>query len=253
MSDPRYRCSFETVAEQYERARPEYAEESVDWLVERLGLRPGSRVLDLGAGTGKLTRQLVRRGLEVVAVEPGDEMRGVLQRVLPEVDALAGTSEAIPLPDASVDAVTAGQAFHWFEREPALSEMARVLRPGGGIALLWNAWDEEDPLLGAIDELLAPHRPSLVNEASLDTWRKDPFGSLQELVARQIRLVTGEQLVEWATSTSGMVNAPRAEQDRIAAAIRQLAGAGECLVSIRTDALVAQLTRGSSGMRETSS
>ena len=253
MSDPRYRCSFETVAEQYERARPEYAEESVDWLVERLGLRPGSRVLDLGAGTGKLTRQLVRRGLDVVAVEPGDEMRGVLQRVLPDVEALAGTAESIPLPDASVDAVTAGQAFHWFERKPALSEMARVLRLGGGIGLLWNAWDKDDPLLRAIDELLAPHRPRLVNEESLlDTWHVDAFGPLEELVTRQTRTMTGEQLVDWAASTSGMVNAPREEQDRIAAAIRRLAS-GECVVSIRTDALVAQLTRGSSGMRETSS
>jgi hypothetical protein len=129
-----------------------------------------------------------------------------------------------------------------------------VLRPGGGIALLWNAWDKDDPLLGAIDELLAPHRPRLVNEESLlATWHADAFGPLQELVTRQTRTMTGEQLAEWAASTSGMVNAPREEQERIAAAIRRLAGQGHCLVSIRTDSLVAQLTRGSSGMRATSS
>lgn len=254
MSDPRYRCSFETVAEQYERARPEYADEAVDWLVERLGLEPGARVLDLGAGTGKLTRQLVRRGLDVVAVEPGDEMRGVLQRVLPDVEALAGTAEAIPASDASVDAVTAGQAFHWFEREPALAEIARVLRPGGGLSFLWNAWDPEDPLLGAIEELLRPHRPPAVHEDSLvDTWTTGVFGPPQVLVARQKRAVTADQLVEWAGSTSGVINASREEQERIEAEIRRLAGSGERVVSIRTDALVAQLSDGSSGIRATSS
>jgi ubiquinone/menaquinone biosynthesis C-methylase UbiE len=254
VSDPRYRCSFETVAEQYERARPEYADEAVDWLVERLGLRPGDRVLDLGAGTGKLTRQLVRRGLAVVAVEPGDEMRGVLQRVVPEAEALAGTAEAIPLPDASVCAVTAGQAFHWFEREPALAEIARVLHPGGGFSFLWNAWDPEDPLLGPIETLLRVHRPPLVHEESLvDTWKPGVFGPLQAHVARQARRVTAEQLVEWAGSTSGVINAPREEQARIEAEIRRFAGPGERVVSIRTDALVAQLSDGSSGIRATSS
>lgn len=242
MSDPRYRCSFETVAEQYERARPEYADEAVDWLVTRLGLQHGSRVLDLGAGTGKLTRQLLRRGLEVVAVEPGDEMRGVLQRVVPGAEALAGTAEAIPLPDASVDAVTAAQAFHWFEREPALAEIARVLRSGGGFSFLWNAWDPQDPLLGAIEKLLRAHRPPLAHEDSIvDAWTTGVFGPLQEHVARQERAVTADQLVEWAGSTSGVINAPRQEQERIEAEIRRLAGPGERLVSIRTDALLAQL------------
>lgn len=154
MSDPRYARSFDSVAEVYERSRPEYADAGVDWLVERLGLAAGSRVLDLAAGTGKLTRQLVRRGLDVVAVEPGDEMRKVLERVLPEVETLAGTAEAIPLPDVSVDVVTVGRAFRWFDPEAALAEMERVLRPGGAIALLWNWWDEEDPLLSRVDALL---------------------------------------------------------------------------------------------------
>lgn len=254
MSDPRYARSFDFVADRYEQARPEYAEAAVDWLVERLALGPGDRVLDLGAGTGKLTRQLVRRGLEAVAVEPGDEMRAVLRRVVPGVEALAGTAEEIPVPDASVAAVTCGQAFHWFEREAALDEMARVLRPGGGIALLWNAWDAGDPLLGAIDELLRPHRPPHVGEDSLvDTWESGVFGPLRELRTRQTRRMTGEQLVGWAASTSGFVNASREEQERIAAEIRRLAGPGESSVSIRTDALAAQLTRGSSGMRATSS
>jgi len=258
VSDPTFRCSFDIVAEQYERARPEYADEAVDWLVARLGLGPGSRVLDLAAGTGKLTRQLVRRGLDVVAVEPGDEMRAVLERVLPEVAALAGTAEAIPLPNASVDAVTAGQAFHWFEREPALAEMARVVRPGGGLALLWNAWDPADPVLGPINALLDAHRPPVVTEGSLvDTWRTGAFGPLEELRARQSRRMSADHLVEWAMSTSGMINASPAEREAIVAEIRRVAGPGECEVAIRTDGLVArrtnQLSDGSSGMRATSS
>jgi ubiquinone/menaquinone biosynthesis C-methylase UbiE len=170
------------------------------------------------------------------------------------VEALAGTAEEIPLPDASVDAVTAGQAFHWFERKPALAEIARVLRPGGGLSLLWNAWDKRDPLLGAIEALLRPHRPALVHEDSLvDTWQTGVFGPLQALVTRQKRAVTAEQLVEWAGSTSGVINASREEQKRLKAEIRRLAGPGERIVSIRTDALAAQLSDGSSGMRATSS
>ena len=253
MSDPRYARSFESVAEQYERARPEYAEAAVDWIVERLRLDPGSRVLDLGAGTGKLTRQLVRRRFDVVAVEPGDEMRGVLARAVPEAEALGGTAEEIPLPDGSVDAVTAAQAFHWFEADRALAEIARVLR-GGGVALLWNVWDEDDPLLAAIDALLEPHRPPSAQEASpAERWRTELFGPLQEVVARQRREFTGELLVEWAGSTSGMINAPREEQARIEAEIRRLAGAGVRQVSIKTQAFVAQLSDGSSGIRATSS
>jgi ubiquinone/menaquinone biosynthesis C-methylase UbiE len=253
VSDPRYARSFESVAEQYERARPEYADAAVDWVAERLGLVPGSRVLDLGAGTGKLTRQLVRRGLDVVAVEPGDEMRGVLQRVVPGAEALAGTAEAIPLPDGSVDAVSAGQAFHWFDLEAALPEMARVLR-GGGLALLWNMWDENDALLSAVDELLAPHRPPAARESTIEeSLRGSVFRRAEEFDARQVRPMTGEQLVEWAGSTSGMINAPRAEQERIAAEIRRLAGPEERSVSIRTRAYAAQLSDGSSGIRATSS
>jgi SAM-dependent methyltransferase len=132
--------SFAGVADAYERARPGYPEDAVRWLV---GAEP-SDVVDLGAGTGKLTRTLVAQGHRVTAVEPLPEMSAFLREALPEVTVLEGRAEAIPLADASADVVTAAQAFHWFDHEPALREIARVLRPGGRLALVWNTRDEAD-------------------------------------------------------------------------------------------------------------
>lgn len=157
MIDP-VAAGFAAAADAYERARPDYPAVALDWLAERLGLRSGRTVLDLGAGTGKLTRQLEATGAEVVAVEPLDEMRGWLEAASPGVRALAGTAEEIPLADASVDAVTIAQAFHWFDASRALPEMHRVLRPGGAVALVWNSRDLGDQLQAAIDELVRPLR-----------------------------------------------------------------------------------------------
>ena len=155
---PTAQAGFTAAAEVYERARPGYPDEAVAWVAERLGIGPGRDVLDLAAGTGKLTRQLVPLGARIVAVEPIDAMRAELERAVPAVEALAGTAEAIPLADASVDAVTCAQAFHWFRPDEAAREIRRVLRPGGGLALLWNVRDLDDPKQVACDELLAPHR-----------------------------------------------------------------------------------------------
>lgn len=250
MPDDRYRFSFETVAEQYERARPFYADEAVAWAAELLGIGPGVPVLDLAAGTGKLTRQLVALGASVVAVEPGDEMRGVLERVVPQARALAGVAEEIPLDDGSVHAVTVGQAFHWFDPERAFAEIRRVVRPGGGFAFLWNTWDEDDPLLGPVDRLLDGVRPEPAREAS---WHDAVPVQLEQRRFAQRRPMTVEAIVEWAGSTSGFVNAPRAEQERIVREIHRLGDGYGGEVSIATEVFVGQLTRGSSGMRETSS
>jgi ubiquinone/menaquinone biosynthesis C-methylase UbiE len=250
VSDDRYRFSFETVAEQYERARPLYADEAVAWAADLLGIGPGVPVLDLAAGTGKLTRQLVALGADVIAVEPGDEMRGVLERVVPQARALAGAAEEIPLADEAVRAVTAGQAFHWFDPEPAFAEIRRVVRPGGGFALLWNSWDEDDPLLGAIDRLLDEIRPEPARRAS---WQDASPVPLEHRWFAQRRAMTVEAIVEWAGSTSGFVNAPPAEQERIVREIHGLADGYGGEVSVATEVFVGQLTRGSSGMRETSS
>jgi SAM-dependent methyltransferase len=139
---PTAAAGFDAGAGDYERARPGYPHEAGEVLARELGLGPGSRVCDLAAGTGKFTRVLVGRGLDVVAVEPVAGMRAQLAEVLPEVRVLDGTAEAIPIHDAAFDALTVAQAFHWFQADLALAEIRRVLRPGGGVALLWNRRDE---------------------------------------------------------------------------------------------------------------
>ena len=250
MSDDRYRCSFETVAEQYERAWPPYADEAVAWVAEELGIGPGVPVLDLAAGTGKLTRQLVAFGADVVAVEPGNEMRRVLERVVPRARVVAGVAEEIPLADDSVHAVTVGQAFHWFDPGPAFAEIRRVVRSGGGFAFLWNMWDRDDPLLGPVDRLLDEIRPASVQGAS---WQDACPVPLEHRRFAQLRRMPVEAIVEWAGSTSGFVNAPRTEQGRIVREIHRLADGYRGEVSIATEIFVGQLTRGSSGIRATSS
>ncbi|MGN6378165.1 MAG: class I SAM-dependent methyltransferase, partial [Gaiellales bacterium] len=133
---------FGEVAAAYQRARPAYPPAAVEWLLEPA---PGRQVLDLAAGTGKLTGVLLEAGLEVTAVEPLPGMLAELRTAHPQATALAGHAERIPLADATCDAVLVGQAFHWFAVPQAIDEMARVLRPGGVAGLLWNLRDDSVP------------------------------------------------------------------------------------------------------------
>ena len=137
---------FDAAAEAYERGRPGWPEPALDAIARRLGLSPAASVLDLAAGTGKLTRLLVPRFASVVAVEPLDGMRAVLERAARGARALPGTAEAIPLEDGAVDAVLVAEAFHWFDFARAAAEIERVLRPGGGVAVLYNRhhWEREE-------------------------------------------------------------------------------------------------------------
>ena len=151
--DPKVRgpyTAFADVAAAYERGRPGYPDEAVSWLV---GDQPHD-VADVGAGTGKLTRSLVALGHRVVAVEPLDEMRVELVTAVPGAHVLAGSAEAIPLPDESADVVTSAQAFHWFDHARALPEIARVLRPGGRLGLIWNSRDDRDPWMARLSAII---------------------------------------------------------------------------------------------------
>ena len=216
---------FSSAADVYERGRPGYAAEAVAWVCERLGIGPGRTVLDLAAGTGKLTRDLVPGGAAVIAVEPLDEMREHLERIAPEVEALKGTAEAIPLADASVDAVVCAQAFHWFDPDRALPEVHRVLRPGGGLALLYNSRDLGDRIQKTLDDMLEPYRGAAERhwtKAHDDVVGKSRlFGEVESTTWRSEQPLSLDGLLEMAASRSyvaSLEDGPRAELlDRIRA------------------------------------
>jgi len=150
--------AFSGAAAAYEQARPGYPPDIFSWLAAHAGVRPGARVLDLAAGTGKLTRGLVALGAAVVAVEPVAGMRQVLASSVGGAPVVAGVAQAIPLGPGTVDACTVAQAFHWFATDGAVAEVHRVLRPGSVLAVVWNRRDLSDPLQAALQRLLAPLR-----------------------------------------------------------------------------------------------
>jgi SAM-dependent methyltransferase len=175
---------FEQAAGDYEQGRPGYPALAIDALVTALRLTRRRRIADVGAGTGKLTRELLSRGAEVVAVEPSAAMRAELERALPDVEVLEGTAEALPLPAAAVDACVAAQAFHWFDARRALPELHRVTRPGGGFGIVFNRRDLTTPVQAALDELLAPDRgdtPSWAHDDWLDALADSPWFAPLEL------------------------------------------------------------------------
>jgi len=197
--------AFGDAAGDYEHARPSYPPEAVAILQRELGIGPGARVCDVGAGTGKLTRLLLATGADVVAVEPVAGMREQLTAVVPGVEAHDGTAEALPFPDGSFDAVTVAQAFHWFRFDEALAEIRRVLRPGGGLAILFNQRDERVEWVREWNEAIAWHsrRMSYYEHtdwaAVLDAQGYRAFGRAdvewsqamtRELVAARIRSVS---------------------------------------------------------------
>ncbi|MQA74395.1 MAG: methyltransferase domain-containing protein [Solirubrobacterales bacterium] len=169
-------AGFQRSADAYDRARPEYPPEAIAWLWAALALTDGAGVIDVGAGTGKLTRPLSERGAEVVAVEPVEAMRRRIAGAAPKARVLAGTAERLPVGDATSDVVVAGQAFHWFANEDALSEFYRALRPGGRLGLVWNRRRLDQPLQAAISDLLEPVRGDAPRHAS-NAWRAALEGS----------------------------------------------------------------------------
>ena len=145
---------FAAGADAYERGRPRYSPEAIAHIVRELRIGPGKTVLDLAAGTGKLTRELVASGANLIAVEPIPEMRAKLAAAVPQAEVRDGTAEAIPVDNHSIDAVVVGQAFHWFDGIRALSELRRVLRPDGGLALIWQSRDASVSWVAKLNEII---------------------------------------------------------------------------------------------------
>jgi SAM-dependent methyltransferase len=207
------------VAASYAEHRPDYAEAAVRWALAPAGPQP--RVLDLGAGTGKLTAMLVSLGADVTAVEPDPAMLAEFRRALPDVRSLSGRAEAIPLPDASVDAVLAGQAMHWFDMSLAAPEIARVLVPGGVLAGLWNADDDREEWVAdfaAVSGGTARVTLSSWRAASWDTPVTQPdalaaFGPLERAEFPHGQRRTAESLVATIATHSRVLVMPDAERE----------------------------------------
>jgi SAM-dependent methyltransferase len=205
-------ASFGSIAAQYAEYRPSYPDEGVEWLV---GTSPG-RVLELGAGTGKLTENLVRLGHDVVATDPSDGMLAELRRRIPQAHTMVGTAEAIPLPNGSVDIVAAAQAFHWFDLARALPEIARVLRPGGVLALVWNVGDLKVPWVRKVFDLIG---------LGGDDVGKDPvegselFAPSKQRIVRHWQELDRDGLLGFCRSNSMMALRPEAEQQALLAEV----------------------------------
>ena len=212
--------SFGNVAETYHRVRPPYSAALLDRAQETLALGASARVLDLAAGTGRLTQELRRRFADVVAVEPDERMRAV------HGSALAGSAEEIPLDDQSVDAVFVGEAFHWFEAEAAIVELARVLPPRGGLAIFWTDWWETEPPLPepALELLREPYQRFAVhrNPPWDDRFDDSPFEPLQYERLTEAIVVEPDELLELYSTTSSLAAISREEREAIFAAVRRL-------------------------------
>ena len=229
--------SLDRWPEDYERGRPGWPPEVVDLT----GVPPTATVLDLGAGTGKLTRLLVPAFGRVVAVEPAEAMRRMLETLCPEAEALPGTGQEIPLADASVDAVFAAQAFHWFDDERAVAQIARVLRPRGALVLMWNLpagpWE---PSTAAVEELLTGRgpKPGEVSYDPLDLggpryasdeWAlaKSSFEPLQEMRLPNPQTLDRDGLVAFFASMGWLADLPDDERLPLLDEVRSLLAVAE--------------------------
>lgn len=240
--------------EDYERGRPGWPAE----VLEIPPLTPEASVLDLGAGTGKLTRSLISRFGRVVAVEPDEAMHRLLRIHCPEADIVNGTADEIPLSDTSVDAVFVAQAFHWFNNKIALGQIARVLRPRGALVLMWNVpAGPTEPSIVAGEELLDARGLKVGKEArDMDPWRlrllsddwhhtfeRSPFEELHEVRLPDLQAVDREGLVAFFASMGWIANLPRAERSDLVDEMRSLLPSAEYRVPWETIVYWTRLTR----------
>ena len=236
--------AFGNSAREYELGRPRWPEELIDRVAGELELGSDATVLDLGAGTGKLTRDLVPRFGRVIAVEPDDAMRAVLEEGVPEAESLAGSAEAIPLPDASVDAVFTAEAFHWYASDESVGEIVRVLRPRGGLVILWNLdFGDPDPPMGeevdrVIDVAFAKGGAPGIGKVLSGFWRepiaKGPFEPLQESEVERTVTRTRDQWLANMLSVSSIAALSDADREDFAARLHELVPDVRYRWSIRT-------------------
>lgn len=214
--------SFGSEARAYESGRPDYPVEAVAWMLEPAragGRRP--RVADVGAGTGKLTRVVAALGAEAIAVDPDAAMLSVLHTAVPGIPTFIGTAEQLPLPDASVDAVVLGQAWHWVDVDAASAEAARVLRPGGVLGLIWNLRDETVPWVSRMTEIMHGSNAEVML-AEGGPRVAEPFAAPEASQWRWSRPITRAGLLDMAHSRSYIITATPPERDRIDAGLSSL-------------------------------
>jgi SAM-dependent methyltransferase len=216
---------FDTSGERYERGRPDYPDSAIDLLLRELG-RP-ARVLDVGAGTGKLTRPLLARGVQVVAVEPAAAMRATLEATAAGAEIHDARADDLPLADGSVGGIVAGQAFHWFATAPTLAEFARVLEPEGRLGLIWNRSDRTQSLHREIGALTAPYRLDTPDHSRRDwdaVFTADaPFALAAEHELENVQRLDADGLADRVLSISFIAALPDQERGRVEARVRELA------------------------------
>lgn len=215
---------FEQEAEAYERARPSYPAEAVVHLIAALGTRPGSLVVDVGAGTGKLTRLLAPFGARLVAVDPVDAMRRQFAAAQPAIPVIGGTAEHLPLRSRIADAIVIAQAFHWLDHARALAEIHRVLRPGGGLAVLWNTRDPSTDWTRAFAEIIDPYQQRAPSErdAAARLEASELFDGPQHRPFSYVHRLTPDDVVTRVISASYVATLPDAERADVLNRVRRL-------------------------------
>jgi SAM-dependent methyltransferase len=217
---------FGPSARVYEQSRPSYPRPAVDELVGRLRIDTTSRVVELGAGTGKFTRLLRPHAGEVIAVEPIAGMRAEFTVVLPDVPLVAGLAEQMPVASGAADAVIAAQAFHWFETDVALAEIHRVLRPDGGLGLVWNRRDDSVPWVAQLKVLLEPYEGATPREWrrlwERPEWERTGFSPLEQAEFSYEQELDADGLCGRVASISFVAALDDDERARVLADVREL-------------------------------
>ncbi|CDJ99165.1 putative enzyme [Microbacterium sp. C448] len=206
--------SFGRAAAIYEAGRPEYPAAAVEWLLEPVVARSPLRVADVGAGTGKLTRAVLAGGAEVVAVDPDPAMLDQLRAGLPDVRTVEGQAERMPLPDASVDAVVLGQAWHWVDPDAGSREIGRVLAPGGVLGLVWNIRDENVPWVARLTEIMhGSNAEQLIADGGPRV--AEPFETLERREWTWTRRMSPQAVLDMVRSRSYVITAEPEDRARI--------------------------------------